>query len=98
MRILTAFIMLLLIGCASDPEVRTVTQTVKVPVTQSCIDSGDVPPQRNLRTDNINRNDDIFIKVQAMTVDMLTLKKDDGELRALVSGCLKNSEADNADQ
>lgn len=82
-------VLLLLAGCTPEPrvEIRTVTETVEIPVSTPCVNASDVPPPRQLETDSLVTDDSLFDKARAMSIDLLGLKADDKQLRALIVGC-----------
>ena len=74
---------LLLSGCAGAPPI---TQEVKVPVYTSCVKA--VPAKPELFTRGLAPDASDGAKVVAVAQDLLASLKYEGELEAVVAGCL----------
>lgn len=85
---LLIIMVVILSGCGHRPT-KVITKEVKIEVPVDCVDKSDIPPERTLETDSLNRDDTIFRKAQALSIDFKQLKADNGEFRALIKGCVK---------
>lgn len=77
---------LLLGGCAIF-EPKVVVRRVEIPVPVPCVDAGDIPAGRVMEHESLLREDSIFDKVRAITIDLRGLQADDARLRALLVEC-----------
>lgn len=76
----------ILSGCATcEPVIKTVIQTVEVPVSIPCKTEIPVKPEFNF--DSINENQDIFDKTKALLADRKLHIGYEGELEAALKSC-----------
>ena len=79
---------LVLAGCICREPV-VITKTAEVPVPVLCVDREDVPPMLVLEGDSVSKNDSVFTKAQAISIDRKLLIGQNTVLRALLEGCVE---------
>ena len=80
---ITAIIMMLTSGCATDGLLTT--QEVKVPVRVACVKNDPVRP--DYETKHLTPNASDGAKILALARDWLRSRKYEGELEAAIEGC-----------
>jgi hypothetical protein len=77
-----------LTGCSVFSEPKMVTEKVEVPIPVPCVSKAEVPEPPRLESSNLQEEDSIGRKVQALLVDRKELQKSFTKARGLLVGCV----------